>query len=806
MKCITNLAISNDKKNKIRSILIIFAILLTTMLLTMIGTFCYGSIKFSHKNAGYQYGNFYGAFTNITDAQIHEMKLRSEFTDIGLMANAGTVKSDKNIRLYWVDDTVIKLVNINRNLIVGTFPQRVNEITASKSFFKAMGCENPQIGTKITLQCRNDNNSKFMSHRFKISGLIKDRSDSLEGKNYYVYISKNYYESQVLKEMQVFSAYFALNKDVPITSDNAKKVLTKLADKCGIEQKQVLVNTYYLIWKLDPGTETIVSGLFLALCIIIFSVIVIYNIFQVGLTQKIQEYGKIKAVGATKRQLRRIIFREGMILALIGIPNGLLFGYIIADISFAWMLQQAKLIQQGREMIQVSIFSVPLLIGVGMISFLTIWLALKKPMKIVAEISPIEAIRYQEKNSQKAYIRKGYQLMGTKEMTLAAIASNKKRTIRTVCTMGLSCVLFVTIASFVGNIDDEYEARQSVEYGQFVISLDYSLDDKVYKENNLDSVLNKNPLSQATVEQIKRLNGVTTVKTRNLLAFKKGNHLDSVTVLDQEGFEHLKKGGAGIGNLDYKVAAKKNSIFYGWSHFLKEDGLSINQNVKAFLYGNKKAASYKGVLQGAFGNCGTTWAITDQTYKNLGSVTDNIGFVWVDCDQKDVTKVKNELNQLFADKEHIEIETYEHVLSVSKISTRFLKLICYTVLGVVGIIGFMNMANTMIISIITRKREFGVLQAIGMTNKQLNFMLQMEGIIYTFGTVLVAMMVGVPAGYGVFRYGRSHGFVGIYIYHFPWKEILIMVLILAAMQMVLSFILSKNVRKESLVERIRYQE
>ncbi|MDE7477583.1 MAG: ABC transporter permease, partial [Lachnospiraceae bacterium] len=90
------------------------------------------------------------------------------------------------------------------------------------------------------------------------------------------------------------------------------------------------VNKLYLIYKLDPGNETIMVCAVVCVVVIIFSVIVLYNIFQVGIIQKVQEYGKLKAIGATRKQMKQIIFREGMYLACIGIPLGLLLGIGVA--------------------------------------------------------------------------------------------------------------------------------------------------------------------------------------------------------------------------------------------------------------------------------------------------------------------------------------------------------------------------------------------------------------------------------------------------------------------------------------------
>nr|MDE7477735.1 ABC transporter permease [Lachnospiraceae bacterium] len=116
------------------------------------------------------------------------------------------------------------------------------------------------------------------------------------------------------------------------------------------------------------------------------------------------------------------------------------------------------------------------------------------------------------------------------------------------------------------------------------------------------------------------------------------------------------------------------------------------------------------------------------------------------------------------------------------------------------------MANTMITSMITRKQEFGILQAIGMTNSQLDKSLQLEGILFSAGTTVVSLVVGIPLGYALFRYCKSEGFVGLSIYHFPVMEVLFMFLFIGILQIILSFILSRNVKNESLVERIRYHD
>ena len=55
---------------------------------------------------------------------------------------------------------------------------------------------------------------------------------------------------------------------------------------------------------------------------------------------------------------------------------------------------------------------------------------------------------------------------------------------------------------------------------------------------------------------------------------------------------------------------------------------------------------------------------------------------------------------------------------------------CYAFLGILGAICIMNMINTMIHSVHVRKKEIGMLQAVGMSDFQLQIMLQLEGVFY----------------------------------------------------------------------------
>ena len=211
--------------------------------------------------------------------------------------------------------------------------------------------------------------------------------------------------------------------------------------------------------------------------------------------RQIQEYGKIKALGATKKQMKQLIFREGIFLTIFSIPVGLLLGFLIAKCGFNWLVEQGNLVStqtgsMGVQNQQMPLFSLPVMLLCIFVSFFTVALALRKPMKIVSRISPIEATRYLENaETHKKGKRNGRKNVTVFSMAMANITGNPKRTIGTILTLGLSCALFVIISNYVGNIDTEHEARLSVNHGQFELQLDYSAEyDERYPENNLDTI------------------------------------------------------------------------------------------------------------------------------------------------------------------------------------------------------------------------------------------------------------------------------------------------------------------------------
>ncbi|WP_198015753.1 ABC transporter permease [Brochothrix campestris] len=390
-------------------------------------------------------------------------------------------------------------------------------------------------------------------------------------------------------------------------------------------------------------------------------------------------------------------------------------------------------------------------------------------------------------------------------LAMANVVGNKKRTIGTILTMGLACVLFVIIANFVGNIDTEYEARKGMNHGQFELKLDYSYEwDEAYPENNLDSILKKNPLNDTLIAEIERIPGVNKVLTREIAVAKINGSKQVVSIVNKEDFEKMRYEGD-LGPMDYNEAVRNGDVFFGWSMWMASDGYSLNDPMTFELDNGTEEFTYKGNIDGAFTSADTYLVIPEEVYQAMQPEGVSYGYIWIDTDEGDVASVEQNVRNLIADTSYVKFKTYHDELQTAEFASTMMKLGSYLFMAIAGLIGFMNLANTMIINIITKRQEYGVLQAVGMTNKQLNIGLQLQGLIFTLGTIFVSLVVGLPIGYLLFSYAKVNGVFGMNVYHIPFIPILAMILVVSFLQIVLSFVLSHNLKKATLVERIRYQ-
>ena len=475
MKTVTKTALANARQNRTRNMISGAAIILTTLLIFMVLTVGYASVKVRFAAVNAYYPPYHAMFRQVSEEDAEKLKSHNDMEKVGLRSDLGEgVDDDSTILFLWMDETALELNKIE--LAEGAFPKAGNEIALPEGLLAEYGIT-AEIGDTVTLplQLYEDGGLGYQKEdTFRISGFLKGEIDE-ENKAYSVLVSRDCLEQSIPAKDREYRVMFRL-QDVGehvATTDAIEERAREIGADFGVSEDNVVINTDYLMANYtDP------AALFAVVCIILVvmaaGVLTIYSIHYVSMIPKVQEYGKLKAMGATRRQIRQIVFREGLLVTALSLPLGLLLGSLLAGPVIRWIYRisgegvqtNAAAMEMNRicmELLEQR--QVPVLYGwVYILTILTVlvtvYLSLVKPMRMAAKISPVEAMRYQGEIREKKKERKGFAEMSLVKLTRSNLSRNKKRSILTIVTLGAVGILFMAVATVLSCADPEEIAKQ----------------------------------------------------------------------------------------------------------------------------------------------------------------------------------------------------------------------------------------------------------------------------------------------------------------------------------------------------------
>lgn len=816
---ITSLAKSRIKYNKSRTILTAIAIMLTTMLLMGLGTSAVGLLDFNRQQASAS-SNVHAALKNLTADQVDMLKNHVDVESLETSEIFATVEYGKmNGFLTYTQDIKSGIYHGIGKLIEGRYAEASNEICGPKAFFKRLDTE-PVIGNTVTISFRPEGEGKIETRDFVICGIVSEREVS----NLDISDTRIAYGASVSEELvnefipqndRVYNnTSIRVTGEDKLNYDEIENKIMQIASDIGCDEKNVDLNNEYLFTMTDPGTEMagIVFGI--AALIIVFSGLVIYSIYYVGVITDVQEIGKLKALGSSKKQIRNLLLTEGMFISGIAIPIGVILGflipYFILPIVIKWGIEVSV---TAFSIESLHMFSFPVLIAVIVVSLFTVYISLLKPMRMAEKISPIEAIRYQESSIGKK-LRKGNINVNVFRLSTANLLRNKRRTAVTMITMGLSCVLFMSLAGALNSMSAEDIARRNIEKGDFRLALNYSLNDREYTENNLDSLQKKNIFSDDFVDQVQSIDGVKMVERHkeSLVGsqyqsemFEEGKRRTMSTLTKEEADEFQKE--VKQGKIDYDKLIEEHGAVFTSDTFIDEYGFTIGDTIPLVIYDGDRQIPFEIKISASIDDGGTAdFLIPQEVYDSLNLNYDSTAELFISVDKNKYESVKTAMQEIEKTNEYFRLYSYDEEIELGAASVNVVKYPMYAILLMIAVIGFMNLINTMVTSIITRKRELGVLQAIGLSNKQLTKMLAGEGMVFIAGTLLASVTLGNILGYLIFLWAKNSHFMSVSAYHYPLMETIALASVLVIGQLLITYFINKCVNKESLIDRIRNGE
>lgn len=824
MKTIISLAKSRIKFNKSRTLLTSIAIMLTTTLLMGLATSALGLYDMQKQQAAAA-NNVHATFKQLTPEQLDILKNHADVEAMNAQCIVSTLENvDFQGFLTYGKNIKEGIYNGRGNVVDGALPEKIDDICGPPSFFEMCGAE-PKVGNKISLDLRVNGEGKIITQEFTICGvtdevdLDKLKNISRDRLTYGAQVSEAWLDKYIPTDERSFGVQLRVYGEDELSYDEMEAKINALAADVGCLASNITLNKQYLGTTTDPNTEMISIVLLIALVIAVFSGLVIYSIYYVGIITDVQEIGKLKALGATKKQIKRLMLSEGMRISAIAIPLGLLLGYIIPYFAFPVIMNKlADSIATAYEIEKLHMFSLPLLIAVALAVLIIIYISLLKPMRMAGKISPVEAIRYQESSRGKK-LRKGAKNVSLFGLSKANLTRNKRRTAVTMITMGLSCVLFMSLAGVMNSTQSEDIAARNIPKGDFRITMDYSYDDKEYPENNLYNLQKQDYFGEELTSKIEAIDGVEKIEKNGKLQITGDQSFyrfqedpgSSISYFTRENAEELKKNLAG-GSLDYDKMTAENGILYAAAITMAEDGLAIGDTIPITIYDGDREIQTEVTIMAAvetlddISDNEAEFMMTEDTYKSLGITTPATTDMYISVDDKKYDEIKPQLKEIAAANDHFRLNSMDEEMEIGDMSVNMIKYPVYVILILIAVIGFLNLINTMITSIVTRKRELGMLQAIGLSNRQLTKMLSREGMVFTAGTLILSLTLGNIFGYLVFLWAKADHFMSISTYHYPVWETVGLAAALIIGQFFITRFISKRVQKQSLIDRIRSGE
>ncbi len=802
-------ALSQIRYRKSQSILIAISIMLTTALIMMIGSCTLGMLRYQEANTKTFYGDYHGIYVRMDSRQYEQIRDNEAFEQVGRMQKVAKIEeNDISGLVYEADETIFRMLNFSFE--EGGIPTKANEIAAPRSFFQKCGYQGV-LGEEVSFRYRVLGKGEYIQQQFIISGITHSSEVQELAGRFPCYVSEQYTNAAIAPEDRQLYIYFKIAQEKNYNMATLQEKIKQVTDAMGIEEKALDINTMYLMFAVSPNMEWIVAGIFIAVLVIFFSSLVIYNIFYVGLVSRIKEFGKIRAMGAARKQLKGMVLLEGILLGGCGVPVGILLGGILSQFGFQALVYEMQNAQKGDiQLLRISTWSPEIIMITAIAAFFTIWVSLRKPMKIAARVSPVEAIRFENQSSHQGKNRLKRYEMNLLRLSAANLFRNKKRTVTTILTMGLSSILFIVVANVGASMSVEDLARRDMEKGDFEICLEYATHDETYPENNLYALQERGLLNDEFVEAVKAIPGITEVEVRKGVAVKlKIGEEDVYRTVSAVSEADWEARGRDVteGEETYSQIQAGGGLIFTSGFWIEEYDMEVGDEIALVLLNGKEEITVNRELMTVTESYDNATFITpQQNFESMGLQGNTNYQVFVYCDPRMLSEVEKALKELTAAEEAYHLVSYEKMFSDSQLALRITILPAYALLAALGAIGFMNMANTIITGMITRKREIGMLQAIGLTGRQLERMLQMEGLVFTLGTLGLSLTVGNALGYRAFVWARDNHIMGIRHYHFPMVETICFVSILIGLQLILSYVMSRYIRKEAIIDRIRYSE
>lgn len=778
---------ANLKNNKMRNRIAGAVIALAAFLLTLASTFGYNAAMELKDRTHYQ-----ALFENADKQVIERIKTNPDIEAYGISRQAGMVKNGTiSLSLLYADKKTMELSNVRMK--TGSMPEHANQIAIEKGYLDSVH-SGAQIGDTITLNYRNDASKEMQTGSFIITGFLKTGAENdADRKAYNAIVSQVFIDSDPALSSAYPSVVIRVNHADGYSNEDLKTKIKEISQLVGLPEQSVKINNMN-IDSNNTTSETSAVVLAIALVTVVACALVIYNIFYITIMRKVNEYGQLRMIGTTRRQIRKMVFREGKVLSLQYIPVG-----ILAGCGASYVLRPSMWLA-GPSLV--------LAFCAAFITFLTVMLSLRRPAGIAARVSPVEAIHYTDYHAGSRSKKRTAKKLTPFTLGRMYLTRNRKKTAVTFLSLTLSGILFIAAASLLSSVDAVKRAGQGFPYGgEYMIRLNGDLLSPSIKYSDLQI---DNPLSDELKAKITAISNVDGVEVHKYIQGRlEGVNIDdgiigidNIREKDRKEFvKYLIEGtfpDPSTGESQILVNCTTSAYEYFGLHYKLGDKITMSLfDGKTQI---KKEFTVSGIMKNK--NSGDTFFLPDKVMDELMTQNCNLSFEII-SGKGYSAEVEAYLKGLTSSEEKLEFMSMKEQINFYRSAFHTMAIAVYAFVALIACFGLVNLVNTIITNILSRKNEIGILQAVGLTRGQLIKMLNTESAYLIFGSFIVSVFLGSVLGYIICKMAENIGGLSFIEYQFPFLMIVVYFMLIAVLQVITTRFAGFSMQKQSVVERLR---
>ncbi len=796
---------------KSKNIVTIIAIIISATLFTSLTTLIEEAVRSQTLMMQMQAGSKADAEVKGMKQSQYELFIRSSLIkEVGLRRPITFLSNTKhhNIELDHLDEKAQEMFFSKPTH--GTAPKNDNEIATSDKALRDLGVE-PKIGEKVKIVFKLKGNQEEYSYEMVVSGwweAINEQNSLMLVSDEFMDQNNDIFENNRKQDFELgrYSAEVILrnkrNADVRL-----KEIVRAIGGETEDERSENFVSVVINKHTSVELKEILLPVAFIMILFLLCSYLLIYNIFDITIVKDIKSYGLLSIIGTTSSQIKKIVLKQALFLSIIGIPIGLLIGYIIGirllPIAVSGMLAE------GYSNIPIINSADPSIFIFGtFMTLITIFISVYKPARSAAKYNAVEATKYSEFDQPI----KGKKIKNkVRQIAYSNFMRNKKRAILIVISLSICIIFFNSIFIVSSSMDTKkfLSVHMKTDYiaanaNAFNLNKGY-----IYREDGMAKEFSDFLDDLSGIKEMGYL--YKNTKDDNNVSFDYGIKIESVEAYPNE--EGIMENYGVINIRDIELGAplsddgRLRCNVYGADKVTSErfqfddmlSGMSDKEIKNEFLSGNyiiegamidpddpeeiseipgyqcnigQKVTAYKNgkkyktytvlahmpVIQAEVeandGVNGATWVGQDAAkfyfpISEFNKLYDkptllNCTFNAVDDSMK--RSIDRELEQYIEQNPLMGYYSSEELIKAINSEQRKFYTVGGIIAGVLGLVGIINFINLIITSVISRKNDFAIMESIGMTPKQLKQMIVWEGIFYAGATGVLGLLVSYGIG------------------------------------------------------------